>query len=120
MALEVSPSSVAARLGLSQTYLAMGLVERAREEHRRIARFVSKTSEDFRATGDAKMKQGHASDAAQAYRNGLEFNPFDPMLHIGLWKAYTALSDTRKQPQRTEGRANSIPPLPPPTVARTS
>jgi len=91
MALEVSPSSVAARLGLSQTYLAMGLVERAREEHRQIARFVSKTAEDFRATGDAKMAQGHASDAAQAYRNGLEFNPFDPMLHIGLWKAYTAL-----------------------------
>ena len=95
-ALAISPNSVAARLGLAHAYLAMGLLERAREVHQQVARFVSKAAEDLRASGDAKMAAGLALEAVQAYRNGLEFNPFDPMLQIGLWRAYTALGQHEK------------------------
>lgn len=90
-ALTASPTSVAARLGLAQAYLAMGLVERAREIHASVARYVAKAADDFRATGDAKRARGLPAEAIQAYRNGLELNPFDPALHFGLGEAYAAL-----------------------------
>ena len=90
-ALAISPGSVAARLGLTHAYLAMGLLERARETHAPIARFVSKAAQEFRETGDAKMAEGLAAEAVHAYRNGLEFNPFDPRLHIALGRAYAGM-----------------------------
>lgn len=90
-ALAISPNSAAARLGLAQTYLGMGLLERAREEYGPIARFVSKAAQEFRATGDAKMAEGLAAEAIQAYRNALEYDPFDPLLQVSLGRAYEAL-----------------------------
>jgi len=90
-ALATSRDSVAARLGLTHTYIAMGLIGRAREVHQPIARFLSKAAQEFRRTGDARMMEGRAAEAVKAYRGGVEFNPFDPMLQIGLGKAYTAL-----------------------------
>ncbi len=90
-ALEVSPNSVAARLGLAQTYVAMDRLDRAREEYVRVSRFVLRAAQDFRATGDAEMAEGRPTEAVQSYLSGLEFNPFDPALQIGLGKAYEAL-----------------------------
>lgn len=90
-ALAISPGSVAARMGLTHTYLAMGLLERARETHEPIARLVSRAAKEFREAGDAKMAEGLAAEAVHAYRNGLEFNPFDPGLHIALGRAYAAM-----------------------------
>ncbi|MGH7369800.1 MAG: tetratricopeptide repeat protein [Candidatus Methylomirabilaceae bacterium] len=90
-ALAISPGSVAARLGLTHMYLAMGLLERARETHDPIAPFVSKAAEEFRESGDAKMAEGRAAEAVHAYRNGLEFNPFDPRLYGALGRAYNAM-----------------------------
>jgi len=90
-ALAISPDSIAARLGLAHTYLAMGLLERAQEVHQPIARFLSKAAQEFRRTGDARMTEGRAAEAVMAYRNGLEVDPLDPSLHVSLARAYTAM-----------------------------
>ncbi|MGH7411929.1 MAG: tetratricopeptide repeat protein, partial [Candidatus Methylomirabilis sp.] len=95
-ALMISPNSVAGRLGLAHAYLAMGLLGKAREVRQPIAPFLSKAARDFRETGNARMAEGLAAEAVTAYRNGLEFDPFDPSLHIGLARAYTVLGLDRE------------------------
>jgi Flp pilus assembly protein TadD len=90
-ALMIAPNSVAGRLGLVHAYLAMGLAGKAREVHEPIAPFLAKAARDLLEAGNARMAQGFASEAVMAYRDGLELDPFDPSLHLGLAGAYTAL-----------------------------
>jgi protein O-mannosyl-transferase len=90
-AIKLDPSSIAAIVGLAQVYAETGEHDKADELSGWALEAQFRREESYRHLGDAFRGAGLYTQAAHAYRKGLELNPFDASLHTALGKTYTIL-----------------------------
>lgn len=90
-AYELNPASAAPVVGLAQTYAAMGQTDRATELARSMLGAQFRHEQSYQHLGDAYRSAGLYELAIQAYRKGVELNPYDVLLQTALGKAYGAV-----------------------------
>lgn len=90
-ALTLNPESVAPVVGLTQTYAAMGQLDKATELSTSVLGAQFRHDMSYLQLGDAYRAARLYELAVQAYRKGLELNPYDVILQTSLGKAYGAL-----------------------------
>lgn len=89
-AIELNPASAAPVVGLTQTYAAMGQTDRATELSTSVLGAQFRHEKSYLQVGNAYRAARLYDLAIEAYRKGLDLNPYDVALQMATGKALIA------------------------------